>query len=87
MEISVVLCNTASDQTVTLRTQKNSAGIDALSFSPRFMSISLLSLSQIAWPGCTGVQSNLEPSKLYAAGDAMIVTARVGPARKHGGTP
>ena len=58
MEVIVVLCDTASAQ-IPLG-DKNEAGIDTLSFSPRFMLISLLSLSQIAWPGCTGVQSNLE---------------------------
>jgi hypothetical protein len=76
MEIIVVLCDTASAQKTI--GDKNGAGIDTLSFSPRFMLISLLSLSQIAWPGYTGVQSNLESSKLYSAGDAMIVTVRAG---------
>jgi hypothetical protein len=76
MEIIIVLCDTTSAQ-ITV----GGNGIDALSFSPRFMLISLLSLSQIAWPGCTGVQSNSESSKLYASGDAMIVMARVGSSR------
>ena len=39
------------------------------------MLISLLSLSQIAWPGCTGVQSSLDSSKLYAAEDAIGLLA------------
>ena len=60
MEVVVILCDTASAQIPLGDNLKNGAGIDTLSFSPRFMLISLLSLSQIAWPGCTGVQSNLE---------------------------
>lgn len=42
------------------------------------MLISRLSLSQTAWPGCTGVQSNLDSSKLYdVAGDAMALAGVV----------
>ena len=74
MEIIVVLCDTASVQITTSHLGgNNGAGVDALSFNPRFMLISLLSLSQIAWPGCTGVQSSLDSSKLYVAEDAIVM--------------
>lgn len=67
MEIIVVLCNMASARMPFI----SGWWTGILSFNPLFMLISLLSLSQIACPGCTGVQSNLESSKLYPAGDGI----------------